>query len=159
MFTKKRKLGKTIDQLKIGDEFNVEKKIEDKDILLFLGFTNDANPIYLQHDYASRTPFQKPIVPHIMLNGFVTSAISMNLPGPGSSILEQQFSFLKPMYHYGTFKLKVVITKIEEKEHKVYLTVTGKDEYDEMVLDGSLVVSPPYPWKPMTHDSGTFENF
>jgi len=159
MFTKKRKLGKTIDQLKIGDEFNVEKKIEDKDILLFLGFTNDANPIYLQHDYASRTPFQKPIVPHIMLNGFVTSVISMNLPGPGSSILEQQFSFLKPMYHYGTFNLKVVITKIEEKEHKVYLTVTGKDEYDEMVLDGSLVVSPPYPWKPMTHDSGTFENF
>jgi 3-hydroxybutyryl-CoA dehydratase len=159
MFTKKRKLGKTIEQLKVGDEFNVEKKIEDKDILLFLGFTNDANPIYLQHDYASRTPFQKPIVPHIMLNGFVSSAVSMNLPGPGSAILEQQLSFPKPMYHYGTFQLKVVITKIEEKEHKVYLSVAGRDEYDEIVLEGSLVVLPPYPWKPMTHDSGTFENF
>lgn len=159
MFTKKRKLGQTIDQLKIGQEFNSVKKIEDKDILLFLGFTNDANPIFIQHDYASRTPFQKPIVPQIMLNGFVSSAVSMNLPGPGSVILEQQLSFPKPMYHYGTFSLKVVITKVEEKEHKVYLSVTAKDEYDELVLEGSLIVSPPYPWKPMTHDSGTFENF
>lgn len=159
MFTKKRKLGQTIDQLKIGEEFSSVKKIEDKDILLFLGFTNDANPIFIQHDYASRTPFQKPIVPQIMLNGFVSSAVSMNLPGPGSVILEQQLSFPKPMYHYGTFSLKVVITKVEEKEHKVYLSVTGKDEYDELVLEGSLIVSPPYPWKPITHDSGTFENF
>lgn len=159
MFTKKRKLGQTIDQLKIGEEFNSVKKIEDKDILLFLGFTNDANPIFLQHDYASRTPFQKPIVPQIMLIGFVSSAVSMNLPGPGSVILEQQLSFPKPMFHYGTFSLNVVVTKVEEKEHKVYLSVTGKDEYDELVLEGSLIVSPPYPWKPMTHDSGTFENF
>lgn len=159
MFTKKRKLGQTIDQLKIGEEFNSVKKIEDKDILLFLGFTNDANPIFIQHDYASRTPFQKPIVPQIMLNGFVSSAVSMNLPGPGSVILEQQLSFPKPMFHYGTFSLNVVVTKVEEKEHKVYLSVTGKDEYDELVLEGSLIVSPPYPWKPMTHDSGTFENF
>lgn len=139
--------------------FEQEKKIEDKDILLFLGFTDDSNPIYIQHDYASRTPFKKPIVPHIMLNGFVSSVISMNFPGPGSAILQQNLSFPKPLYHYGTFKLKATITNLEKKEHKVYMAVTGKDEYDETVLEGSLVVSPPYPWKPMTHDSGNFDNF
>ncbi|WP_280769889.1 MaoC/PaaZ C-terminal domain-containing protein [Salipaludibacillus daqingensis] len=159
MFTKKRKLGRTIDQLKVGDDFVVEKQIEDKDILLFLGFTNDANPIYLQHDYASRTPFHKPIVPNIMLNGFVSSVISMNLPGPGSAILEQHLSFPKPMYHYGTLRLVVTITEVEVKEHKVHVAISGKDEYDETVMTGSLIVSPPYSWKPMTHDSGTFENF
>ncbi|MCE7793374.1 enoyl-CoA hydratase [Salipaludibacillus sp. CUR1] len=159
MFTKKRKIGRTISQLKPGDEYNSEKKVEDKDILLYLGFTNDANPVYIQHDYASRTPFQKPIVPHIMLNGYISSAVSMHLPGPGSVILDQNLSFPKPLYHYGTLKLKLTLEKIEQKEHRVSISVHGRDEYDDTVVKGSLTVCPPYPWKPVTHDTGTFENF
>ncbi|WP_096189697.1 MaoC/PaaZ C-terminal domain-containing protein [Evansella halocellulosilytica] len=159
MFTKKRKLGRTIDGLEIGEKVEVTKKIEDKDILLYLGYTDDANPIYIQHDYASRTPFQKPIVPHVLMNGFVFSTVSMYLPGPGSAVISQTLSYPKPLYHYGKLDLTVEITEINEEKHIVTLSVVGKDELGDTVLEGSLDVCPPYPMKPMTFDEGNFENF
>ncbi|MFA9558714.1 MaoC/PaaZ C-terminal domain-containing protein [Evansella sp. AB-rgal1] len=159
MFKKKRDLGLTIDNLSVGKKVELTKKIEDKDILLYLGFTEDSNPIYIQHDYATRTPFQKPIVPHSMINGLLTSAISMQLPGPGSSIKKMNISYPKPLYHYGTLSLTLEVIKVDEKEHTTSISVIGKDEYEDEVLVGELEVCPPYPWKPITYDSGTFENF
>lgn len=94
-----------------------------------------------------------------MLTGFVSSAVSMQLPGPGSCILEQTLSFSKPLYHYGIFKLLIEVTNVDVKANKVRLAIVGKDEDSNIVLNGEMLVSAPYPWKPMTHDSGTFENF
>ncbi|WP_088033033.1 MaoC/PaaZ C-terminal domain-containing protein [Evansella clarkii] len=160
MFTKKRKkLGKTIDTLKAGEKISVERKIEDRDLLLYLGFTDDANPVYIQHDYASRTPFEKPIVPNIMINGYLSSAVSMSLPGPGSVIKKISISYPKPLYHYGTLNLELEISEVRHKEHLVLIKATGKDGLGDLVLEGELEVCPPYPWKPMTYDAGTFENF
>ncbi len=58
-----------------------------------------------------KTPYKKPIVPTIMLNGIITSAISKHMPGPGSHIREQTITFLNPVYHYETidFTLQVDI--------------------------------------------------
>ena len=56
---KKRKLGREIKEMNVGEKLALTEKIEDKDILLYLGLTDDANPLFIQHDYASQTPFQK----------------------------------------------------------------------------------------------------
>ncbi|SDZ54368.1 Acyl dehydratase [Evansella caseinilytica] len=159
MFAKKRKLGRAIDMLKVGEKLEMSKKIEDKEILLYLGFTDDSNPIYIQHDYASRTPYEKPIVPHGMINGFLSSAVSMHLPGPGSVIKKMTLTYPKPLYHYGTLHLSLEVTNIDAPNHLVHLSVRGADELNEEVISGEIEVAPPYPWKPMTFDAGTFENF
>ncbi|WP_026690637.1 MaoC/PaaZ C-terminal domain-containing protein [Alteribacter aurantiacus] len=159
MFTKKRKIGTTIQYLQVGEKVEVSKKIEDKDILLYLGLSDDANPIYIQHDYAARTPFQKPIVPHLMINGIVHSTVSMHLPGPGSAIVSQNLEFTEPLYHYGTLNLVVEVTDIDEKKHRVTLAVNGTDQEGRTVVKGEITACPPYPWKPVTQDAGTFENF
>ena len=86
---KKRRLGRKIEDITVGEKLKLTEKIEDKDLLLYLGLTNDANPLYIQHDFASQTTYEKPIVPTIMLTGIITSAISKYLPGPGSHIVEQ----------------------------------------------------------------------
>ena len=90
---KKRKLGRRIEEITVGEKLSFSEKVEDKDLLLYLGITDDANPLYIQHDYASQTPFEKPIVPSVMLTGMMTSAISKYLPGPGSHVMSQTIEF------------------------------------------------------------------
>lgn len=141
---KKRKLGRKIEEIKVGEKLSLTEKIEDKDLLLYLGLTDDANPLYIQHDYASQTPFEKPIVPSIMLMGIITSAISKYLPGPGSHILGQELEFPKPVYHYGTVQFLFEVTEVNHDENKVILQVTGKNEGNDLVINGKLKVSPPY---------------
>jgi 3-hydroxybutyryl-CoA dehydratase len=141
---KKRKLGRGIEEITVGEKLSLSENIEDRDLLLYLGLTDDANPLYIQHDYASQTPFEKPIVPTIMLTGIITSAISKYLPGPGSHIVGQEIEFLKPVYHYGTVEFLLEVIEVHHHEHIVKISVVGTNENDETVIKGKVKVCPPY---------------
>ncbi len=148
---KRRKIGRIIDEIKVGEKLELTEKIEDRDILLYLGLTDDANPLYIQHDYASQTNFKAPVVPSIMLIGKIHSAISKYFPGPGSYILNQEITFHHPVYHYTTvyFLLEIIDINIETETIKV--SVHGKNEEGEQVLSGHLLVKPPQKKKTTEH--------
>lgn len=141
---KKRKLGRQIGEISRGEKLKLTEKVEDKDLLLYLGLTNDANPLYIQQDYASQTPYEKPIVPTIMLTGIITSAVTKYLPGPGSNILKQEIEFLKPVFHYATIDFLFEIDDVNERDHTITVNVQATDN-GEIVIRGMLVVCPPYP--------------
>jgi 3-hydroxybutyryl-CoA dehydratase len=153
---KKWKLGRTIREIQPGEKLVFQAAIEDKDLLLYLGLTDDANPLYIQHDYASQTPLGKPIVPTVMLTGVITSAVSKYLPGPGSYITRQDLRFLRPVYHYETLEFLLEVAEVDEAGHCVTLNVTAT-RGAETVLDGTLSVCPPHALP--RFDGRVLENF
>ncbi len=140
---KNRKLGRNLEEISVGEKLVLTEKMEDKDLLLYLGLTNDANPLYIQHDYASQTEFKKPIVPTVMLTGMITSAISKYLPGPGSHILSQNLEFLKPVYHYETIGFLLEIIEVNKDQHTLTVQVRVLNEEEQTVVKGNLRVQPP----------------
>lgn len=157
LFGKKRKLGREIDEISEGEKLTLTEKIEDKDLLLYLGLTNDSNPLFIQHDYASQTPYKKPIVPTVMLTGIVTSAVSKYLPGPGSKVLKQNLAFPNPAYHYATVEYRFEVVKVDKESHSIMIEVSASDEDNRTVVEGSLKVCPPFRPEPIT--SKTLDNF
>ncbi|OZU89748.1 enoyl-CoA hydratase [Virgibacillus indicus] len=157
MIGKKRKLGKEIGDIRIGDSYTAVKIIEDKDLLLYLGLTNDANPLYIQHDYASQTPYKKPIVPSVMLYGMVSQVVSMHLPGPGSHITKHEMSFPKAVYHQSELKITLEVIAVDEKNHQAALSVIAYDSDGDEVVFGKLYVCPAY--KPNSLTATSLENF
>ncbi|MBM7554990.1 MaoC/PaaZ C-terminal domain-containing protein [Thalassobacillus pellis] len=157
MINKKRKLGKKIQELKVGDHHSITRKIEDRDLLMYLGLSDDANPLYLQHDYASQTPYKRPLVPAVMLVGMVSSLVSMQLPGPGSHILRQELNFPEPLYHYSEVSIRAEVTKIDAANHEATINIVAKDNDEKEIITGIIVVSPPYEPESMTAQS--LENF
>ncbi|KJE28186.1 maoC like domain protein [Geobacillus kaustophilus] len=153
---KKRKLGRRIGEIQAGEKLVFQAAIEDKDLLLYLGLTDDANPLYIQHDYASQTPFGKPVVPSVMLTGMITSAVSKYLPGPGSYITRQDLRFLRPVYHYETLEFLLEVADVDEAGHCVTLSVMAT-RGAETVLDGTLSVCPPHTLPRL--DGRVLENF
>ncbi|CEG23221.1 (R)-specific enoyl-CoA hydratase [Planococcus massiliensis] len=143
MLGKKRELGRKIEDLKIGENLQLTETVEDKDLLLYLGLTNDGNPLYIQHDFAAQTAFEKPVVPTIMLTGIITSAISKYLPGPGSYINEQQIKFHRPVYHYSTFHFSLELVKIDVEGNEVTIKVEASDEKGNLLISGTVLVNPP----------------
>lgn len=154
---RKRKIGRKISEISKGEKLALTEKIEDKDLLLYLGLTDDANPLYIQHDYASRTSYKKPIVPTIMLTGMITSAISRYLPGPGSHILKQSIDFVKPVYHYDTIQFLFEITEVKRSSGTIEIQIKAVNEEDEVVLEGMLEVCPPERLEAL--DGKALENF
>ncbi|GEN51826.1 MaoC/PaaZ C-terminal domain-containing protein [Halobacillus faecis] len=157
MLGKKRKLGKKINDIKTGEKFTTSFTVEDRDLLMYLGLTDDANPLYIQHDYASQTPFKRPVVPTVMVFGMVSSIVSMHLPGPGSHIIQQNLEYPKPVYHYADVRFHAEVTAIHKEDHQVELQVVGYDEEGDEVVKGTLIVQPPY--EPDSMNSISLENF
>ena len=141
--SKRKTIGKSIEELEIGERLHLTEKIEDKDLMLYLGLTNDANPLYLQHDYAAETIYGQPIVPPIMLTGIVTAAISKHMPGPGAHIINQQLHFPKPVYHYAIVEFVLEVTKLDVATNQVTIQVEATDEGGERIMSGEVVVIAP----------------
>lgn len=154
---KKRRIGRDIDKIDEGEKLKLTEKIEDKDLLLYLGLTNDSNPLYIQHDYASQTEFDKPIVPTIMLNGIITSAISKYLPGPGSHITEQHLTFPNHVYHYETINFLFEVIRVEKEKRSIVILIEATNEDGKTVISGTVTVIPPSIRENLTSDA--MENF
>ncbi|TGB04083.1 MaoC/PaaZ C-terminal domain-containing protein [Halobacillus salinus] len=157
MLDKKRKLGRKLKDIKVGETFTTSFTVEDRDLLMYLGLTDDANPLYIQHDYASQTPFKRPVVPSVMVFGMVSSIVSMHLPGPGSHIVKQELEYPKPVYHYAEVRFNVEIKEVDMDNHLVQMQVTGYDNEGDEVVRGNLAIQPPY--EPSSMNANSLENF
>lgn len=140
---KKRKLGRKVEDMAVGEKLKLTENIDDKDLLLYLGLTNDGNPLYIQHDFASQTKFEKPVVPTAMLTGIITSAVSKYLPGPGAYIKEQHIKFNKPVYHYASIDFLLEVTDVNVASNEVTVRVEATDDNGVVVLEGSIIANPP----------------
>ncbi|WP_240077981.1 MaoC/PaaZ C-terminal domain-containing protein [Enterococcus gallinarum] len=140
---KPRKLGKKIDVIEEGDSLSLTESIEDSQLLLYLGLTNDANPLYIQHDYTQKTEYQRPIVPSVMLMGIITSAISKHLPGPGSHVVNFSVNFIEPVFHYETLTFDFEVIKVDKMKDVVTISVEAVNTQEDRVLDAVVMVQPP----------------
>ncbi len=140
---KPRKLGKKIDEIEEGDSLSLTESIEDSQLLLYLGLTNDANPLYIQHDYTQKTEYQRPIVPSVMLMGIITSAISKHLPGQGSHVVNFSVNFIEPVFHYETLTFDFEVIKVDKMKDVVTISVEAVNTQEDRVLDAVVMVQPP----------------
>lgn len=141
--TTKRKLGRMIESLQIGDKAKFSKRINDRDVHLYMGVTGDMNPIYIDRNYASRTHFKEPIVPGIILAGLIVAVISNELPGQGSITVSQQFNFMAPVRWKEMITTEVEVIAVDREKNRVTLRTVCRRQNGAMVVSGESVVMPP----------------
>jgi 3-hydroxybutyryl-CoA dehydratase len=140
-------IGKTFDQLDIGDSDRFSKTVTDTDIYLFAGVTGDFNPAHIDEAYAQGTFFKTRIAHGMLSAGFISAVIGTRLPGPGTVYMRQTLDFLAPVRIGDTVTATVeVIEKMKDKK-RVRLRTTCVNQEGTRVLDGEALVSPPRPPK------------
>ena len=140
-------IGKTFDQLTIGDSDRFSKTVTDTDIYLFAGVTGDFNPAHIDEAYAQGTFFKTRIAHGMLSAGFISAVIGTRLPGPGTVYMRQTLDFLAPVRIGDTVTATVeVIEKMEDRK-RVRLKTTCVNQEGTRVLDGEALVSPPRPPK------------
>ena len=87
----------TIDELEIGQTANYEKTLTEREIILFAAASGDTNPVHMDEEYASGTPFGGRIAHGIWTASLISAAIANVMPGPGSIYLGQSLKFSRPV--------------------------------------------------------------
>ena len=99
--------------IETGYKFKYPVKFSQKEVEGFSMITGDNNPIHLDHEYASRTKFKKPIV-HGMLSASVFSKVFGTIfPGEGSIYISQEINFKGPVYVDRSYSAEFEVMEVD----------------------------------------------
>jgi hypothetical protein len=94
-------IGKTIEELQVGERAEFSKTISETDVYLYAGITGDLNPAHVDEEYAKKTFFKTRIAHGMLLGGLISGVLGNRLPGPGTIYLRQEMDFLGPGSLWG----------------------------------------------------------
>ena len=138
-------IGRTFDQLEIGDSSEFSKTISEADVYLYAGISGDLNPAHINEVYAQGTFFKNRIAHGMLTAGFISAVIGMQLPGPGTIYMGQSLEFLAPVRIGDTVTARVeVLEKIDDKK-RVRLETICINQDGTKLISGQAMVSPPRP--------------
>ena len=140
-------IGKTIDELKVGDSAQFSKTVSETDVYLFAGITGDFNPAHVDEEYARKTYFGTRIAHGLLPAGFISAVMGNRLPGPGSIYLRQELTFLGTVKIGDTITARVEVAEIDTVKGRVRMLTTCDNQEGKRVLTGEAIVSPPRPPK------------
>lgn len=136
-------IGKSIDELEVGDTAECSKTISESDIYLYSGITGDFNPAHVNEVYAAGTTFKTRIVQWALLAGLTCTVVGTQLPGPGTIYTSQNLRFLAPVRIGDTVTARVEVAEVMAEKNRVRLRTSCINQDGIMVLDGEAIVRPP----------------
>ncbi len=102
----------TFEEIRIGQQASLSRRLTMSDIELFATVSGDINPAHLDEEYAADSLFHK-VIGHGMWSGSLISAVlGTLLPGPGTIYLGQDLRFTRPV---GVGDLITVTVTAREK--------------------------------------------
>ena len=103
----------------IGKEYQLEVVVTDEEVRQFAELTGDKNRIHLDEAYAATTPFKHRIAHGALLNGFISAALGMGMPGEGTIYLGEIIDYKAPVYIGDTLSIHLRIEKLLPKNGAV----------------------------------------
>lgn len=150
-------MGWRLHQLSVGQRASFTRRVTEREVMLYMGVTGDTNPIYADRNYAARTPMGQPVVPAVLLAGYVFTTLMQRLPGPGTLSLMQTFHFLHPVHIGDTITIVVEVIAIDAARGRARLRVVGRNQDRQEVLSGEAEVVPPSTLRPVLTEA--FEDY
>ena len=136
-------VGKSYDELEIGEKASFTKTITETDVYLFAGISGDFNPLHLNEEYAKQTRFGARIAHGALPQSLIAPVMGMQLPGMGTILVEVTTRFRAPTYFGDTITATArVAEKLEDKKW-VKMALTWTNQRGEVIAEGEAVVIPP----------------
>lgn len=136
-------IGKTINELNLGDRAEFTKTVSESDVYLYAGLTGDFNPAHINEPYAEKTFFKTRIAHGMLPAGFISAILGTRLPGPGTIYIGQTLNFTAPVQIGDTITASAEVAEIMADKNRIRLKTVCENQNGVIVLDGEAVVSPP----------------
>ncbi|OOE96729.1 bifunctional enoyl-CoA hydratase/phosphate acetyltransferase [Salinivibrio sp. IB643] len=134
---------KTYDEISIGDEAFLEKRLTMEDIKLFAIMSGDVNPAHVDDDFAKSSRFQE-IIAHGMWGGaLISTVLGTKLPGPGTVYVGQTLAFKAPVMLGDVLRVIVRVDQMDDKRHHIVFACRCENQRGDTVIEGEARVLAP----------------
>lgn len=127
-------------QIAVGDKASLAQIATELKTRRLADISGDYNPIHLNHEYASKTPFKKCIAHGLFCLGMISNVIGMILPGEGTIFVNERLDYKLPVFMGDRIETKIEITKIIEEKNFVEVDIKCLNQHGDIVMEGTSLL-------------------
>ena len=124
----------------IGTKATQTKTVTERDVELFAEVTGDRNPLHFDEKFTSGTRSHRLIGQGGITTGLFHGLVAMELPGPGSVFLHQEWDFPAPVYIGDTITAEAVVLEARSDKPITSLECVARNQDGTEVLRGTCLV-------------------
>ena len=98
--------------------------------------TGDYNPLHFDESFASRTKFGRLVAQGGLTTGILHALVAMDMPGPGTVFLSQNWKFTAPVYIGDTITAEAEVLSVHATKPVCQLRIVVRREQGDPVLEG-----------------------
>ncbi len=122
--------------LSVGQKASRSLTLTEAHVQKYAEITGDYNPLHFDKDFVSKTRFKNLIVQGGLTTGLLHALVAMDMPGPGTVFLDQNWKFTNPVFIGDTITAEAEVLKVHESKPVTQLGIKITRNGGETVLEG-----------------------
>ena len=123
-------------QLEVGDTATRSITLTPEHVEAFATISGDRNPLHFDEEFASKTKFGRLVVQGGLTTGLLHALVAMDMPGPGTVFLSQNWRFTAPVFIGDTITARAEVLSVHESKPVTQLAIGVARADGELVLEG-----------------------
>ena len=123
-------------ELSIGQKSTRRSTLTREHVEAFAELTGDHNPLHFDERFAAKTKFRSLVVQGGLTTGLLHALVAMDMPGPGTVFLSQDWKFTAPVFIGDTITAEAEVLSLHETKPVTQLKITVSRQTGEVVLEG-----------------------
>ena len=103
---------------------------------LYATITGDRNPLHFDEEFTAGTKFGRLVVQGGLTTGLLHALVAMDMPGPGTVFLSQEWKFTAPVFIGDTITAEAKVLSVHATKPVTRLAITVTRQDGETVLEG-----------------------
>jgi acyl dehydratase len=122
--------------LTIGQKASRTLTLTEGHVRTFAELTGDYNPLHFDAAFAAATKFGRLVVQGGLTTGLLHALVAMDMPGPGTVFLSQNWKFTAPVYIGDTITAEAEVRSVHATKPVTQLGIVIRRQDGEVVLEG-----------------------
>ena len=123
-------------QISIGQKATRSITLTADHVKAFAELSGDYNPLHFDESFVAKTKFKKLVVQGGLTTGLLHTLVAMDMPGPGTVFLSQNWKFTAPVFIDDTITAEAEVMSVHETKPVTQLKIKVTRQNGEIVLEG-----------------------
>jgi acyl dehydratase len=122
--------------LAVGRKARRSLELTAEHVRMYSEMTGDRNPLHFDEAFAAGTKFGRLVVQGGLTTGLLHALVAMDMPGPGTVFLSQDWKFTAPVYIGDTIAAEAEVLSVHATKPVTRLAVRVTRQDGTVVLEG-----------------------
>jgi len=123
-------------KLSVGQKATRSITLTTEHVKTFAELTGDYNPLHFDEAFVAKTKFKRLVVQGGLTTGLLHALVTMDMPGPGTVFLSQNWKFASAVFIGDTITAEAEVVSLHESKPVSQLRIKVTRQTGETVLEG-----------------------